>query len=147
MTDEITLLLEHLDRVARAGRTAPIKLTREHWEAVKAARPPRPREPWDLGLGGQLGQLFGAPVIVVDDYEDSTPHTEMWLVRPQPILLDRPFDTSSPEYQRMARRWPWALKLAGNSYDVLNPDGTVLSRGRRPVWWKRAYYRVRMWLA
>lgn len=67
---------------------------------------------------------------------------------PQPIRFIPPRAITDEEYERIARRWRWALKAEGNALRLINPDG---SKGRwlgwRPPWWKRAYYRLRRWLA
>lgn len=66
---------------------------------------------------------------------------------PQPISFDQPINFTEEEFLRLERRWRWALKEQGNALRIINTDGSH-SRwsGRRPPWWKRAYYRVRRWL-
>lgn len=69
------------------------------------------------------------------------------LVQPGGILT-MPRALSDEEYERIARRWRWAIKADGNAQRIINADGTYGRwTGRRPPWWKRAYYQVRRWLA
>lgn len=59
-----------------------------------------------------------------------------------------PAALSDEEFQQFERRWRWTVKEQGNALRILNSDGTNGPwSGRRPPWWKRAYYRVRRWLA
>lgn len=63
-------------------------------------------------------------------------------------IISTPRTISEDEYRRIERRWRAAIKARGNALEILNPDGSHAGWfGRRPVWWKRAYYRLRMWLA
>lgn len=64
------------------------------------------------------------------------------------LLTFAEVDTTSPAYQRWLRRFPWAAKIAGTRVGLLGDDGRVRHwYGHRPAWWKRCYYRLRMWLA
>lgn len=64
-------------------------------------------------------------------------------------LLDlSSIDWESPRTKRFFRKLPWIKKLGGSRIALLNDNGQVERwYGRRPVIWKRAYYRARMWLA
>lgn len=65
-----------------------------------------------------------------------------------PSYILAPREISDEEYERIARRWRWAIKSQGTALRILNEDGSKGAWfGRRPPWWKRAYYRVRGWLA
>lgn len=65
------------------------------------------------------------------------------------VLLDLSrFNWESPKAKRFIRKLPWAIKLGGTRVALLDDKGEVERwYGRRPVFWKRAYYRARMWLA
>lgn len=57
-------------------------------------------------------------------------------------------DWESPRAKRFARKFPWIVKLGGSRIALLDNNGQVERwYGRRPVIWKRAYYRARVWLA
>jgi len=59
-----------------------------------------------------------------------------------------PGTITDEDFARLEHRWRWAVKEQGNALRVLNDDGTHGRwLGRRPPSWKRAYYRVRRWLA
>ncbi|NUR80784.1 MAG: hypothetical protein HOQ21_10110 [Dermatophilaceae bacterium] len=67
---------------------------------------------------------------------------------PRPVDLSQPVEISEQEMQQLERRWRWAIKAQGNALRIVNPDGSNGGwLGRRPRWWRRAYYRVRGWLA
>jgi hypothetical protein len=67
---------------------------------------------------------------------------------PQPIRFDQDVRLTEEEFLRLERRWRWAVKEQGNALRIINPDGSYGGWfGRRPPWWKRAHYRLRMWLA
>lgn len=67
---------------------------------------------------------------------------------PRPIRFISPRALTDEEFERIARRWHCALKAQGNALRIINPDDSKGGWfGRRPPWWKRAYFRLRGWLA
>lgn len=69
---------------------------------------------------------------------------------PHLLRFDYPIDTDTRAHRRMARRFELGVKAYGNELYLLNPDGTRTRLGP-PLTWRhrarRAYYRLRMWLA
>lgn len=52
------------------------------------------------------------------------------------------------EFREFERRWRWSVKAQGTALRIINEDGgNGPWFGRRPPWWKRAYYRARRWQA
>jgi hypothetical protein len=107
-------------------RTEPIKLTEQQIAAIRAQQPDPAETPWQPS--GVVADLFAVPIVRVDTFEESTPFLEA------PML-------TAEERDRLIRRWTDAHAGARNAHQV-----TYL--GQHPLpWWKRAYYRMRRWLA
>ena len=107
-------------------RTEPVKLTEQQIAAIRAQQPEPTKTPWQPS--GVVADLFAVPIMKVDTFEESTPFLEA------PML-------TAEERDRLIRRWTDAHAGANNAHRV-----TYL--GRHPLpWWKRAYNRLRMWLA
>jgi hypothetical protein len=65
-------------------------------------------------------------------------------------IVGIPRELSEEEWCRFERRWRWAMKADGNTLYLLNEDGTRTRLGAKPTWRqriRRAYYRMRRWLA
>lgn len=69
---------------------------------------------------------------------------------PSALRFAFPIDTTSRAYRRMTRRLALGVRAYGNELYLLNEDGTRTRLGPPPPWRqrvRRAYYRLRMWLA
>ena len=162
-----------LIELAPRRRTEPIKLTEQQLEAIRAEQPER--QAWESGV---VADLFGVPIEKVDTVEESTPYLEAskhatgGIIRPGdlgsltdeggcsyvipnrydpnavPSIIDFSGELTDEEFERIERRWRWALQKQGTAMRVLNDDGSHEGWfGHRPPWWKRAYFQVRRWLA
>lgn len=89
------------------------------------------------------------PAEVAGDRSDLCHEPDDHARRVQPgWILTVPRALTDEEYVRIARRWLWAMRAQGYALRIINQDGSHGGWfGRRPPWWKRAYYRVRRWLA
>lgn len=156
-------------------RTEPIKLTEEQLAAIRAQQPERPA--WESGVVADLFAVPIVKVYTIEEstpYQEAPKYATGGPIRhgdfgpfldeggcsyiipnrhdpdavPAPIVSFPRHQLSEDEWRRFERRWRWAVKEHGNALRILNSDGSHGRwLGRRPPWWKRAYYRVRRWMA
>lgn len=155
-------------------RNEPIKLTQQQIDTIRAQQPERPV--WESGVVADLLGVPIEKVDTVEEstpYLEAPKYATGGLIRRDdlgPLLDDRgcsnvipnrhdsnaepasilsfPRELTDEEFQRFERRWRWSIKEQGNALRILNADGSNGRwLGRRPPWWKRAYFRLRRWLA
>lgn len=155
-------------------RIEPIKLTQQQIDTIRAQQPERPA--WESGvvadlfgvpivkvdtveestphleapkyaIGGLIRRSDLGPFLDEGGCSYVIPNRHDPNAEPAGILSFRR-ELTDEEFQRFERRWRWSVKEQGNALRILNPDGSNGRwLGRRPPWWKRAYFRVRRWLA
>lgn len=154
-------------------RTEPIKLTEQQIEAIRAGQPECPA--WESGVVADLFGVPIEKVGTVEEstpYLEASRYATGGIIRPGdlgslteeggcsyvipnrydpnavPGIVDFSGELTDEEFQRIERRWRAAIKSQGSALRIINPDGSHGGWfGRRPPWWKRAYYQVRRWLS